>query len=215
MHLDQESPFFLKNFVQLTEFPQELPFEKFTYCYEPIVYLVEYFSNLKPSKIELSNFPHISIKNHKAVYIAEDVEIDPFVLIEGPVWIGKGAKIKHGAYLRPYSFIGDKAVVGHASEIKNSILCTEAKAAHFNYVGDSLIGPNVNLGAGVKCANFRLDQGKIKLRALDKKLLTGQKKLGAIIGKEAAIGCNSVLSPGSLINCYTKIPPNTHFKGYI
>lgn len=215
VNFDQENPFLLKNFVQQTEFPQELPYENFTYCFEPIVYLVEYFSKLNDSNLQLSNFPHIVIKNPETVYVAENVEIDPFVFIEGPVWIGKGAKIKHGAYLRPYSFIGENAVVGHASEIKNSILCKEAKAAHFNYVGDSLIGPNTNLGAGVKCANFRLDKGSIKLRARDSQLITHQKKLGAIIGRDVSIGCNTVLSPGSLINSYTKIPPNTHFKGYI
>ena len=214
MILNLENPFLLSNFVDRTEFPQELNFEIFTHCYEPIVYLVQFFSKLGLRKQDLSSFPHVAFKNPDSIYIGSNVEIDPFVYIEGPVWIGDGAKIKHGAYLRPYTFIDKLAVVGHSSEIKQSILCKEAKAAHFNYVGDSLIGPEANLGAGVKCANFKLDKGKIKLRALDKKLITDQKKLGAIIGKGVAIGCNTVLSPGTLITPYTKIPPSTHVSGY-
>jgi len=215
MEISLESPFLLSKFVDKTKFPQELLFSSFTFCYEPIVYLVEFFSNFDKSNLELSSFPQVCIKNPESVYIGKNVEIDPFVYIEGPAWIGDGAKIKHSAYLRPYSFIGPLAVVGHASEIKNSILCEGAKAAHFNYVGDSLLGSFVNLGAGVKCANFKLDQGYIKLRTANEQLKTGQKKLGAIIGHNVSIGCNTVLSPGTMISPYTKIPPNTHVKGYV
>jgi NDP-sugar pyrophosphorylase family protein len=207
--------FLLSKFVEKTEFPQFLPYLDFQFCYEPIVYLVQFFNELPKSSFNPSTFPQAFFKNADRIYIGENVEIDPCVYIEGPAWIGNHVKIKHGAYIRPYSFVDTKALVGHACEIKNSILCQEAKASHFNYVGDSLIGPSVNLGAGVKCANYKLNRGMIKLRSESDQLQTLLKKLGAIVGKEAAIGCNAVLSPGTLITPYTKIPPSTHVKGYI
>ena len=213
--MEYHSSFFIENFVDRTTFPQELPFDSFRYCFEPIVYLEDFFSSLTPKKDNFSCFQHVVIKNPEYVFIGSSVEIDPFVFIEGPVWISDGAKIKHGAYLRKFSFIGKNATVGHASEIKNSILCEESKAAHFNYVGDSLLGFKVNLGAGVKCANFKLNKGNIKLHYQEFQLPTGENKLGAIIGKESSIGCNSVTSPGTLISPYTKIAPNTHVKGYV
>ncbi len=209
------SSFFLNQFVNLSDFPQILFSDSNTLCFEPIVNLVQFFEHLSPLSNCVPHFPHVVIKSAETVYIGQNVEIDPFVYIEGPVWIGDRAQIKQGAYLRPFSFIDQDAVVGHCSEIKRSILCRGAKAAHFNYVGDSLLGVKVNLGAGVKCANFRLDEKPIRLHALNQKLQTQEKKLGAIIGSGASIGCNSVLSPGSLINPYTKIPPNTHVRGYL
>ncbi len=210
-----EDPFLLSKFVEQSEFPQILNYSNFTFCHEPIVFLVQFFEKLKMDSLNCALFPHVIIKNPEKVFIGQNVEIDPFVLIEGPAWIGDHAKIKQGAYIRAYSFIDSYAVVGHASEIKNSILCRHAKAAHFNYVGDSFLGPFSNLGAGVKCANYRLDKGKIKFRYQNLQLQTQQKKLGAILGKEVFIGCNSVLSPGTLISPYTKIPPCTHVKGYL
>lgn len=214
MKIATANPFLLSKFVNKLYFPQELTFTDTLFCFEPIVDLVNFFKSLPPSSSDFHHFPHCFFKNTDSIYIEENVEIDPFVYIEGPVWISSGAKIKHGAYLRPYSFIGKNAVVGHASEIKHSILCENAKAAHFNYVGDCLIGYNVNLGAGVKCANSKLDKGMIKLRTSTEQIQTGQRKLGAIIGDNVSIGCNTVISPGTLISPCTKIPPSAHVRGY-
>ena len=209
-----DNPFLLSHFVDLTEFPQVLAASSETTCVDPFVALVHFFDSLPDSDASFERFPQIALKNQERIFLGPDVEIDPFVMIEGPVWIGRGVKIKHGAYVRPYTLIDDHAVVGHACEIKHSILCKGAKAAHFNYVGDTILGPRVNLGAGVMCANVKLNKAKIKLRAQEKSWALERRKLGAIIGTEALIGCNAVLSPGTLITPYTKIPPCTHVSGY-
>ena len=112
--------------------------------------------NLKltyPKRIENSNY--CLDDTGGPIYIHPTAEIGEFVKIEGPAYIGKNAKIRHSAYLRKGSWICNNAVVGHSSEIKNSILLPGAKAPHFNYVGDSILGFNVNIGAGaIFCINL-------------------------------------------------------------
>ena len=133
------------------------------------------------------------------IFIHKDAIIGDFVRIEGPSFIGPGAEIRHGAYIRGGSWICEGAVVGHASEIKGSILLPGSKAPHFNYVGDSIIGVRVNLGAGVITANMRNDRKRIFLRTAKSRIDSGTRKLGAIVGDNVSIGCNSVLNPGTII----------------
>lgn len=212
----QEKKFFsLNHYFDLSKFPHIELFDQLNFVFDPILQLVHVFEKLKLGKLESSTNPHVILKNENSIYIGKHVEIDPFVLIEGPAWIDDHVKIKQGAYIRPYSLIGKGAIIGHASEIKHSILLEEAKLPHFNYVGDSIIGAHVNLGAGVKCANIRLDHNFVKLRAGQNQIQTPLKKLGAFIGDHASIGCNTVLSPGTLINSYTKIAPCIHVSGYL
>lgn len=78
--------------------------------------------------------------------------------IEGPVIIGEECKIGPNCYIRPYTSIGDKCHIGNACEIKNSIIMNNSNIPHQNYVGDSIIGENCNLGAGTKIANLRFDR---------------------------------------------------------
>lgn len=130
-----------------------------------------------------------------SVFVAEDAEVGPYALIEGPAWIGPGASVGHAAYLRGPVVLMDAARVGHASEIKRSVLLPGARAAHFNYVGDSVLGRNVNLGAGVKIANFKTFGNEITMDGRS----TGLRKLGAAVGDDVSIGCNAVLSPGTVV----------------
>ena len=209
-----ENAFFsLSTYFDLSKFPQVELFESLNFVFDPIVQLITVFDKLRLGFVESSTNPHVVLKNESTIYIGKNVEIDPFVLIEGPVWIEDNVKIKQGAYIRPYSMIGKGAVIGHASEVKHSIVAEEAKLPHFNYVGDSIIGSYANLGAGVKCANVRLDHNFIKLKVGQARLQTPLKKLGSFVGDHASIGCNTVLSPGTLINSYTKIPPCIHVSG--
>ena len=106
--------------------------------------------------------------------------------IVGPVAFGKNCIVGHGALIVGPAFFGDDCVIGHASEVARSIFGNNSRAAHFNYVGDSVLGSNVNLGAGAKLANLRFDKKEIR----------GCEKLGAILGDNVQIGCNAVLDPG-------------------
>lgn len=145
------------------------------------------------------------------VMVAQDAEIGPHAYVQGPAWIGSGAQVAHGAFLRGNVVVGPGAKVGHATEVKRSILLSGAKAPHFNYVGDSLLGADVNLGAGVKLANFKADGGQIAVAGET----TGLRKLGAILGDGVSIGCNAVLNPGTIVGRNTMIYPGAVVHGVV
>jgi len=141
------------------------------------------------------------------VYIGEGSLIESGALIKGPTIIGNNVEIRQGAYIRGNCIIGDNCVVGHATEIKNSIMLNGAKAAHFAYVGDSILGNNVNLGAGTRLANIYLRNIKILIMTKQKKYRTDLNKLGAIIGDGTQTGCNCVCNPGTLVGKSSLIFP--------
>ena len=143
------------------------------------------------------------------VFLGEGTVVEPGAYIQGPAWIGANCQIRHGAYLRENVIAGDGCVLGNSSEFKNCVLLAGAHAPHFNYVGDSLVGRDVNLGAGVILSNYRLDGMPIRVRLAGKVYETGLRKFGAIIGDGAAIGCNSVLNPGSLVLKNARVLPGT------
>lgn len=149
------------------------------------------------------------------VIYGKDCKIGPNVLIEGPCIIGDRCEIRHGAYIRGGCVIGDDCVIGHATELVRSIVLNGAKLPHFNYVGDSIIGCGVNVGAGGKCANVRLDKGEVVIFYRGSKYPTKRKKMGAIIGDGASIGCNAVLNPGTIVFPKILIPPCQAVKGVI
>lgn len=179
--------------------------------------LLKQIMNLKltyPKRMENSNY--CLDDTGGPIYIHPTAEIGEFVKIEGPTYIGKNAKIRHSAYLRKGSWICNNAVVGHSSEIKNSILLPGAKAPHFNYVGDSILGFNVNIGAGAKISNVRNDKRNVLISLKNgKKLDSKLKKFGALIGDNSEIGCNVVSNPGTIIEPGTMINPNNSIKGWI
>jgi bifunctional N-acetylglucosamine-1-phosphate-uridyltransferase/glucosamine-1-phosphate-acetyltransferase GlmU-like protein len=103
--------------------------------------------------------------------------------------------------------------MGNSSEFKNSIIFDEAEVPHFNYVGDSIVGYKGHLAAGVILSNVRLDRAEITVTHKGGIIPTGLRKFGAIIGDRAEIGCNSVLSPGSIIGRNTLMYPGTQWRG--
>jgi NDP-sugar pyrophosphorylase family protein len=135
----------------------------------------------------------------KKVYLGDGVIVEPFAYINGPAYFSEKTQVRHSAYVRGSVYTGKGAVIGHTTEVKNSIFFSEAKAAHFAYVGDSILGKNVNLGAGTKLANLKFTKKEIVIEYEGEKYKTGLKKFGAIIGDGAQTGCNSVLQPGTLL----------------
>ena len=149
----------------------------------------------------------------KDVYLGEGTIVEPGAYIRGPAWIGKNCEIRHGAYLRENVIAGDGCILGNSSEFKNCLLLAGAHAPHFNYVGDSILGRGVNLGAGVILSNYRLDGQVIRVRKSGTLVETGLRKFGAIVGDGASVGCNAVLNPGSLVAPKAKILPGTIWVG--
>ena len=150
-----------------------------------------------------------------AVYVAEGAKIDPFTYIQGPCYIGPGAEIRQGAFIRGNVYVGRGAVVGHTTEVKGAIFLNEAKAGHFAYVGDSILGIDVNLGAGTKLANLKINHQSVSVRhpQSDAKLSTGLRKFGSILADGAQTGCNAVLSPGTILMPGTAVLPCVHYHG--
>lgn len=149
------------------------------------------------------------------VYVAEGATVEPTAFVQGPCYVGPGAEVRHGAYIRGQVYVGPRAVVGHATEVKGSVFFDDAKAGHFAYVGDGILGRDVNLGAGTKLANLPLRRAEVRVKhPLTGALLgTGLKKFSAIVGDKAQTGCNSVLSPGTLLLPGTAVLPCVHFRG--
>ena len=138
------------------------------------------------------------------------MSFSPSVYIEGPVLIGKNCQIRHGAYVRANTVLGDGGIIGHATETKNTVMLENAHAPHFAYVGDSILGQGVNLGAGTKLSNFPMsadgDPQPIQLTDADgQRIDTGLVKFGAILGDGVNTGCNVVTNPGTIIGPRTMV----------
>jgi len=149
------------------------------------------------------------------VFIGEGTLLEDGVMIKGPAIIGKNCQIRHNAYIRENVIIGDGCVVGNSSELKNALLFNGAQAPHFNYIGDSILGHNAHLGAGVKISNFKLMPGNIFVEMDGQPFDTGLRKFGALLGDGAEAGCNAVLNPGSILGRGAVIYPNVFWRGIL
>ncbi|MCH9630041.1 MAG: Bifunctional protein GlmU [Chlamydiia bacterium] len=176
--------------------------------------LEKYINESALGHIESDVTEHATLVNASKISIGKNTSIFPGAYIEGPCIIGQNVQIGHSAYIRPYSLIGDFCNVGHSSEIKHSIMLPHSKAPHFNYVGDSILGSYVNLGAGVILANYKLNGSLVTIKHEEKKVETGLRKFGAIIGDDSSLGCNSVTSPGTLLSKGFFCKPCSSLQGY-
>ncbi|MGA2556175.1 MAG: DapH/DapD/GlmU-related protein [Verrucomicrobiota bacterium] len=149
------------------------------------------------------------------VFIGPGTVVEDGVMIKGPAIIGKNCQIRHNAYLREHVIIGDDCVVGNSTEVKNSLFFNHAQAPHFNYVGDSILGHKAHLGAGVVLSNFKLLPENITVDLDGAPFDTGLRKFGALLGDLCEIGCNSVLSPGSIIGRGAVIYPSLVWRGFL
>ncbi len=148
------------------------------------------------------------------VFVGEGTVIEAGATIKGPAWIGSDCQIRSGCYIRENVILGDGVVAGNSCEFKNCLVFDGAQIPHFNYVGDSILGHMAHLGAGVILSNVRLDRGEVAVAVPDGgAVATGLRKFGAIVGDHAEVGCNSVLSPGSIIGKHAVIYPCVHWSG--
>ncbi|WP_224267993.1 bifunctional sugar-1-phosphate nucleotidylyltransferase/acetyltransferase [Haloprofundus salinisoli] len=134
------------------------------------------------------------------VVVEEGAEVDAGVVIEGPALIRSGASVGPNAYVRGATVVGEDATVGHAVEVKNSVFMEGATVGHLSYVGDSVLGRDVNFGAGTKVANLRHDGEDVKLTVKGERISTGRRKLGVICGDEAKTGINTSLNSGVVLS---------------
>ncbi|MFD1515158.1 bifunctional sugar-1-phosphate nucleotidylyltransferase/acetyltransferase [Halomarina rubra] len=134
------------------------------------------------------------------VVVEEGAVVEPGVTVEGPALIRSGADVGPNAYIRGATLVGENCHVGHGVELKNSVLMHDTNVPHLSYVGDSLLGPNVNLGAGTQVANLRHDGEAVKQTVKGERVSTGRRKYGVVAGDGAKTGINSSLSPGLVLS---------------
>ncbi len=135
------------------------------------------------------------------IAIHHSAKIEAGALVKGPAIIGPHCLIAAYAYLRGGVWLGEGVTIGPGCEVKSSIILSHSTAAHFNYIGDSIIGANVNMEAGAVIANHyneRVDK-TISVKYDQQRIATGVTKFGAVIGDYSRIGANAVLSPGTLL----------------
>lgn len=149
------------------------------------------------------------------VWIFKTARVAPTASITGPCIIDAGAEIRHCAFIRGNAIIGKNAVVGNSTELKNVILFDNVQVPHYNYVGDSVLGYKSHMGAGSITSNVKSDKTLVSVKLGDKKIETGLKKFGAMLGDYVEVGCGSVLNPGTVICKNSQIYPLSSVRGVV
>ncbi|MBO7387085.1 MAG: UDP-N-acetylglucosamine pyrophosphorylase [Lachnospiraceae bacterium] len=149
------------------------------------------------------------------VWVAKDVKIADTATIIGPTIIDEGAEIRPGAFIRGNAIVGKGCVVGNSCELKNCILFNGVQVPHYNYVGDSILGYKAHMGAGAVTSNFKCDHGNIVMHHSSGNIKTNQRKMGAMLGDHAEVGCNSVLNPGTVVGRNTIVYPLSRVRGFV
>ncbi len=149
------------------------------------------------------------------VWIAKSATVAPTASISGPCIIQPNAEVRHCAFIRGSALVGEGAVVGNSTELKNCILFDGAQVPHFNYVGDSILGYKAHMGAGAVTSNLKSDKTPVTIRYQGETLQTGRKKFGAMVGDECEVGCNSVLCPGTVLGKHSQIYPTSCVRGVV
>ena len=169
-------------------------FEGKTYPWEVLGELSDFILRLGAT-LSLEEFDHPS----EDVWIAKDAKVFPSAYIGGPCIIDHGAEIRHCAFIRGSAIVGKKAVVGNSVELKNVVLFDYVQTPHYNYVGDSILGSHAHMGAGSITSNVKSDKTLVVVKNGQEQIPTGRKKVGALLGDNVEVGCNSVLNPGTVI----------------
>lgn len=149
------------------------------------------------------------------VWVHKTAVIAPTAYLGSPCIIGAETEVRHCAYIRGSALVGAKCVVGNSAELKNVILFDNVQTPHYNYVGDSILGYRSHMGAGSITSNMKSDRTMIVVKNGTEKIETGRRKLGALLGDYAEIGCNSVLNPGAIIGPGSVIYPLSCVRGVI
>ena len=149
------------------------------------------------------------------IWVHKNAKVASSSSIVGPTIICEGAEIRHCAFVRGSALIDKDCVVGNSCEIKNSILLEHAEIPHFNYVGDSILGYKAHMGAGAVTSNLKSDRKNIVVKDEEERIDINRRKMGAMIGDNSEIGCNSVLNPGTIIGKNCIVYPTSCVRGTV
>ena len=155
-------------------------------------------------------------KKGENIWIAKSAKVAHTACINGPCIIDEDAEVRNCAFIRGNAIVGKGAVVGNSTELKNVVLFNKVQVPHYNYVGDSILGYKAHMGAGSITSNVKSDKTLVVIKTKDQgEIATGIKKVGAMLGDEVEVGCNSVLNPGTVVGRMTNIYPTSCVRGYI
>lgn len=209
MNKDIKEKFHPNNFFDLNSEDKKMIFGNIDLVWEILPKLGEYIKNLFDKKIVQGNY-----QGKKDVYVGKGTVVQEGVKIIGPVIIGENSFIGHAALLRENCLLLDNVHIGHAVEVKNSIFLNNSAAAHLSYIGDSVVGSNVNISGGAIFANLRFDKESVSVRADGIRLDTHLEKFGSIIGDGSFIGVNAALNPGTVFGKNCTVYPLVSASGF-
>jgi len=138
--------------------------------------------------------------------IDEGVKIASGATIHGPCFIGRGCYIGNNALVRRFSVIGPRSIVGFGVELKNAVMMDGTKVGRLSFIGDSVLGERVEVGAGAMTVNSELDHRRVRVMIDGESIETNMEKLGAMVGDDAQIGAGNILLPGAMIPAKARLP---------
>lgn len=200
----------IQNLYDLTQTIAAPLFEGATYPWELLpkisAFIIELGNRLPEDKYE---------KRGENVWIAKSATVFPTAYINGSCIIDEEAEVRHCAFIRGNAIVGKGAVVGNSTELKNVILFNKVQVPHYNYVGDSILGYKSHMGAGSITSNVKSDKTLVVVKSPYGNIETGLKKMGAMLGDNVEVGCNSVLNPGTVIGRCSNVYPTSMVRGFI
>lgn len=200
------------DFFDLSGFEHQALFEGTEYVWDALKSLEAYMADVLKPGIHGTVTEGAWVDDD--VFIGRGTVVEPGAMIKGPTVIGENCEIRQACYIRGNVIVGNEAVVGHCSELKGVVMLNKAKAPHLNYVGDSILGYDTNLGAGSICSNLKVTWEDVVVKVNGREYETGLLKLGAIVGDNAETGCNTVLNPGTLLGKRSLTYPCSSLRGY-
>lgn len=202
----------IQDLYDLNETIAAAVFEGKTYPWEVLPCIEQFIIELGNS-LPKDKFTEVSPQ----VWIANSAKVFPSAYIGSPCIIDEEAEVRHCAFIRGSAIVGKKAVVGNSTELKNVILFNNVQVPHYNYVGDSILGYKAHMGAGSITSNVKSDKLLVEIHDFehDIHMKTERKKVGAMLGDNVEVGCNSVLNPGTIIGRCSNIYPVSRVRGFV
>lgn len=154
-------------------------------------------------------------KRGEDIWVAKSAKVAPTACLNGPLIVDEEAEIRHCAFVRGSAIVGKGAVVGNSTELKNVVLFNKVQVPHYNYVGDSILGYKSHMGAGSITSNVKSDKTLVVVKNGEEGIPTGLKKMGAMLGDNVEVGCNSVLNPGTVIGRNSNVYPLSSVRGVL
>ena len=200
----------VKNMYDLTQTLAAPLLETVDYPWEALPKIGEFIKEIGP-KLD----PEVFERRGENIWIAKSVSIAATATLNGPLIIDEDTEVRPGAFIRGNAIVGEGAVVGNSTELKNVILFNKVQVPHYNYVGDSVLGYKAHMGAGSITSNVKSDKKLVVVKSPEGQIETGIKKFGAMLGDEVEVGCGTVLNPGSVVGSHSNIYPLSSVRGFV